>query len=73
MALKIIHINRNIIQSNSKHGTKTPVVRIQEGNKQRYCMEVNIKGPSRLVYRPDQPLSCGAKLWIETESDIDEY
>jgi len=23
-----------------------------------------------VVYRPDKPLSCGAKVWIETESEV---
>jgi hypothetical protein len=23
-----------------------------------------------MVYRPDKPLSCGAKLWIETDGDV---
>ena len=69
--MKIIHINKNIIQQNAKHGTKIPVCRVQEGRKTTYAMEVIIKGQSRLVYRPDKPLSCGAKLWIETDSDIE--
>jgi hypothetical protein len=30
--------------------------------------EVEILGSSKLVYRPDKPLSCGAKVWIETTS-----
>lgn len=68
--MKIIHINKNIIQRNAKHGTKYPVCRVQEGGKTEYAMEVEIKGPSRLVYRPDNPLSCGAKLWIETTAEI---
>lgn len=34
-------------------------------------MEVNIKGPSSMVYRPDKPRPCGAKLWIETESEVE--
>jgi len=25
---------------------------------------------SKLVYSPDKPLSCGAKVWIETDSEI---
>lgn len=69
--MKVIHINRNIIQSNAKHGTKTPVVRIEENGKVRYCMEVRIKGPSEMVYRPDKPRKCGAKLWIETEAELE--
>lgn len=23
-----------------------------------------------VVYRPDKPLSCGAKVWIETEKEV---
>jgi len=71
MSKKIIHINRNIIQSNVKHGTKKPVCRVQEGNITRYAMEIVINGPSRMVYSPDKPLKCGAKLWIETEAPIE--
>lgn len=67
---KIIHINRNIIQRNSKNGTTEPVCRVQEGKKVTYGMTVEILGPSKMVYRPDDPLPCGAKLWIETDSEV---
>ena len=67
----VIHINRNIIQQNARRKETKPVCRVQNGNDVRYCMEVNIKGPSRMVYRPDNPRPCGAKLWIETESDVE--
>lgn len=70
MTTKIIHINRNVIQQNAKHGLSEPVCRVQEGRTVRYAMEVIIHGPSRMVYRPDEPLTCGAKLWIETDGDI---
>jgi hypothetical protein len=69
--MKIIHINRNIIQRNAKRGEQEPVVRFEENGKVTYCMEVIIKGPSRMVYRPDKPRPCGAKLWIETEADVE--
>lgn len=68
--MKIIHINRNIIQSNAKHGRKEPVVRVEENGIVKYCMEVKILGPSRMVYRPDKPRPCGAKLWIETDAEV---
>jgi len=68
--MKIIHINRNIIQSNAKHGTAHPVVRVEDGKSVRYCMEVQIDGPSRMIYSPDQPRPCGAKLWIETKAPV---
>ena len=69
--MKILHINRNIIQQNVKHGREEPVVRVEENGVVTYCMEVNIKGPSRMVYRPDKPRPCGAKLWIETDADVE--
>lgn len=69
--MKIIHINRNIIQQNAKHDREEPVCRVEENGKVTYCMEVVIKGPSHMVYRPSKPRPCGAKLWIETDSDIE--
>ena len=69
--MKIIHINRNIIQQNAKHSNSEPVVRVEENGKVQYCMEVDIKGPSRMVYRQDKPRPCGAKLWIETDSEVE--
>lgn len=71
MTRSFIHINKNVIQHNAKYGKNLPVCRVQQGNKSRYCKEVHINGPSKMVYNPDRPLKCGAKLWIETESSID--
>jgi len=69
--MKIIHINKNIIQQNAKHDRSEPVCRVEESGIVKYCMEVVISGPSRMVYRPNKPRPCGAKLWIETDSDIE--
>lgn len=69
--MKILHINRNIIQANAKHGRSDPVVRVEDGRKVTYCMEAIINGPSRMVYSPDKPRKCGAKLWIETEAEVE--
>lgn len=66
----VIHINRNIIQYNAKHGKSLPCCRVEQGSNVRYCMEVNIQGDSSMVYRPDNPRPCGAKLWIETNSPV---
>lgn len=68
--MKIIHINRNIIQANAKHGRADPVVRVEDEHGVIYCMEVEIRGPSRMVYRPYNPRPCGAKLWIETDAPV---
>jgi len=44
----------------------------------RYASEVVILGPggeemARVVYRPHNPLSCGARCWIETEREVVIY
>lgn len=33
--------------------------------------EVSVKGDSRVVYSPDKPLSCGARVWVETEGEVE--
>jgi hypothetical protein len=38
--------------------------------KNTYCHEVYIHGPSKVVYSPHQPLSCGAHVWVETEAEV---
>ena len=68
--MKYIHINRNVIQHNEKHNRELSVCRVQEGSKARYGSAVEIHGPKSMVYRSEKPLSCGAKLWIETDSEI---
>jgi len=69
--MKRIHVNKNIIQYNSKHGCDLPVCRVSEGKETKYGRTVEILGPSKMIYDPKNPLKCGAKLWIETEADIE--
>lgn len=71
MATKRIHINSNTIKSNAKHGTNKPAITIRNGQKvETYAHEVIITGASRVIYRPEDPLVCGAKVWIETDSEV---
>ncbi|MNR94750.1 hypothetical protein D3C72_258380 [compost metagenome] len=65
----IIHVNRHHIAANAKDGGTRPVYTVKIDGKTRYGREVEILGPSRLVYSGDQ-LSCGARAWIETTSEI---
>ena len=67
-----IHINQHIIKSNGKTGDNDPVITVKTYKENRYAHEVVINGPSRLVYSPDKPLSCGANVWIETDSEFVE-
>ena len=67
---KRIHINQHKIRSNKKHGLNEPVITVKTSKSNDYAHEVEINGPSKVIYSPDKPLSCGAKVWIETESEV---
>ena len=66
----IIHVNQHKVKSNAKNGVNEPVLTVKTYKSNTYAHEVEIKGPSRIVYSPDKPLSCGAKVWIETEFEV---
>ena len=66
----IIHVNRQHIAMNTKDDGNRPVYTIKLNNgTTRYAREVQINGPSRLVYNGSQ-LRCGARAWIETDADL---
>jgi hypothetical protein len=67
----IIHVNQHAIRRNIKAEVKEPVLTVKTYKTNIYAHEVEIKGPSRLVYSPDKALSCGARVWLETESEVE--
>lgn len=67
---KVVHINQHVIRSNAKEGENEPVITVKTYKENRYAHEVEIKGHSKVVYSPDKPLSCGARVWIETEASV---
>jgi hypothetical protein len=64
-----IHVNQHNIRANLK-GADLPVLTVKTDKENVKCNRVAVHGPSTVVYRPDKPLSCGAKVWIETEADV---
>jgi|TARA_R110002126_G_scaffold105224_2_gene239420 hypothetical protein len=68
-----IHVNQHVIRANKKNDANDPVITIKQGSKNTYCHEVEIKGPSRMRYGGnDKPiLSCGARVVIETDSEVE--
>ena len=64
-----IHVNQHNIRANSK-GADLPVLTVKTYKENRKCNRVAVHGPSVVVYSPDKPLSCGAKVWIETEAEV---
>jgi hypothetical protein len=72
--MKIVHVYQQRIRSNIKAdpADRQPPIIVRDGKKRAYANEIEITGPCRIVYSPDKPLDCGARLWIElaNESDI---
>jgi hypothetical protein len=67
---KRIHINQHKIKSNKKNNTKEPVITVKTSKSNNYAHEVEIQGPSKVIYSPDKPLPCGARVWIETDEKV---
>ncbi len=65
-----IHVNQHKIRSNLKHNLKEPVITVKTSKSNTYAHEVSILGPSKVVYKPNKPLSCGARVWIETTAEV---
>ncbi len=67
-----IHVNQHVIRANKKHDKNDPVITVKSGKSNTYCHEVEILGNSKVIYGGnDKPLlNCGARVVIETESDV---
>ncbi|MGL5806106.1 MAG: helix-turn-helix domain-containing protein [Xenococcaceae cyanobacterium] len=71
-AKSIISINRQEVARNYKQNKEEPVITVKCGNSNTYGHSVEINGPCRIVYSPNQTL-FGARVWIETFSKVDIF
>ena len=67
----IIHVNQHIIRKNRKTGERQPVLTVKTYKTNTYAHAVTVSGPCVVRYEPDAPLSCGATVWIETDSPVE--
>jgi hypothetical protein len=70
-----IHVNQHNIKANAK-GAELPVISCKTYKDNRLGNTAIIRDAQgnevcRVVYQPDNPLSCGARVWIETECDVE--
>ncbi|MEM8719233.1 MAG: DNA-binding protein [Cyanobacteria bacterium P01_G01_bin.39] len=62
----IVHINSNRIKQNIKKSKteRKPAIAVR-GKEKHYVHELEIPVPCKIIYNPDKPLDCGARVWIE--------
>lgn len=70
----IIHVNQNHIRKNINlpESEQLAVITVKTYKSNAYTNSVDILDNdgsiiAKLVYSPNKPLSCGARLWIEVE------
>jgi len=72
----IIHVNQHKIRSNGSSGKRESVLTCKTYKSNSYAHQAVIydqdgREAARVVYSPDKPLSCGAKVWIETQNRVE--
>ena len=72
----IIHVNQHNIRKNIKNNTNAPVITVKTYKSNNYAHQVIIKDKhgeevARVIYSADKPLSCGARVWIETKNEVE--
>ena len=71
---RIIHVNQHNIRANTKHGTDEPVLTVKTYKENKYAHEALLKTKdgvqlAKVIYSAHKPLSCGARVWIEVDTD----
>lgn len=66
----IIHVNQHVIKRNRKLNTQDPVITVKTYKGTIYAQSIEIHGPSTVIYSPNNPLACGAHVWIETNAKV---
>jgi hypothetical protein len=62
-------IRRNVGRAQRGEPIRPPVV-VQDGTEILRGFQLQIYGPSKIVYQPENPLQNGVVLWIETDAPV---
>lgn len=65
----LIHVNSHKIKSNNNK-TCEPVILVRSGSRKIEAHHVIINGGCEVIYTPDDCLDCGAKVFIQVDSDV---
>lgn len=67
----IIHVDQHALRAYRKDGEVRPPITVKTYKSNIRAISVDIKGPCKVIFSPDKPLPCGAKVWIETEAEVE--
>lgn len=69
MKKTIIHVNQHLIRAKDPQPL---TVKTYKDNRPASEADIVVNGEvvATIVYRPDKPLSCGARVWIETHNEV---
>lgn len=67
----IIHVNQHTIRSNTKNGSDDPPLLIRTYKGVKHAHEVKVRGEVSFIHSPHKPLSCGARVWVETRDPVE--
>jgi len=71
----IIHVNQHVIRANIKSDQQEPPLTVKTYKDNTYASEAVIydkdgEVAAKVIYSPEKPLSCGARVWIETQNKV---
>lgn len=69
-SLKRIHVNQHNLRRRVNGSGSDPCYTVKHKGQTLWAHQIHIDGPSKLVESIDAPLGCGARLWIETTSEV---
>jgi hypothetical protein len=80
----IVHVNQHVISANNKTIRENPEdwldkleppLTVKQGKSNTYTNRADIivdgKVVATIIHSPDKPLSCGARVWIETYETVE--
>lgn len=72
---QVVHVNQQTIAKNRRDGTALPPIIARTYKGAEHASEMELRLPDgtavgKFVYRPHDPLPCGARLWLELDTDV---
>jgi hypothetical protein len=70
-----VHVNQHVIRANAKSGATDPPISVKMGGATFLVsgVEFAVDVPVKVVYSPDKPLNCGAKVWVEADARVLDF